>query len=124
MCARPPSEETAILTHTPLHRIELAPAYRFDPTRGRATGHETAVMRHAGNIIGESREPLFAAARHLLSTGIARASDLIATFRGPTMCLRARVGTAAKLSVSETAEGLKFVRHVHITATAQSRKAA
>lgn len=81
-------------------------------------------MRHAGHVIGDSRQPLFDAARYLLRSGIAKASDRIATFRGSTMCLRATVGAAAKLSVSESDRGLEFVEYRELDKSPERKAAA
>lgn len=62
-------------------------------------------MFYNGSNIGLSNEPLFYAARWLLINGKADAKDTIETYRGSTMCLRAKVGDAAKLSVKETDAG-------------------
>jgi hypothetical protein len=105
------------------HIIHLEPAYRCDPHHGRSTGHESAIMRHEGEIIGTSRQPLMDAARYLLEAGIARAADRLSTFRGATRCLSAPIGMAAKLAVSEGEHGLKIVRY-RAFETATGAKAA
>jgi hypothetical protein len=51
--------------------------------------------------IGESRQPLYDAARWLLGQGLALPSDLIGTYRDGTLCLRSTVGRAAKLTIVE-----------------------
>ena len=63
------------------HRIALTAA-----SRDRAT------MHYRGEVIGESREPLFAAARYLLAKGLASPEHRIETWRGKTMCLAGPVG--------------------------------
>lgn len=80
-----------------VHRIDLAPSR-----------HDRAVMMYDGQPIGESRQPLFSAARFLLARGLSQPDDLVATYRGAVMCLRAPVRMAAKLRVMETASGPKF----------------
>ena len=82
--------------HPVEHRIELTAASR-----------DRASMRYRGEVIGESREPLFAAARYLLAKGLASPEDRIETWRGKTMCLAGPVGAAAKLTVN----GYRFQRY-------------
>lgn len=84
------------------HRIDLEPAFRVDPRNGRATGQGKDVMIYDGEVIGESKEPAFAAARHLLSNGLALPSDRLTTYRNGRPCLYTSVGRAAKLTVSES----------------------
>ena len=78
------------------HRIELTAA-----SRDRAT------MHYRGEVIGESREPLFDAARYLLGKDLASPEDRIETWRGRTMCLTGPVGKAAKMTVA----GDRFQRY-------------
>jgi hypothetical protein len=90
-----------------IHKIEL---------RQHKSGKDT--MSYNSEDIGVSRrEPLFDAARILLSMGQATEEDTIETYRkaasgqGLTKCLSATVGVAAKLTVRETDEGfLGFVK--------------
>jgi len=82
------------------HRIDLDPAYRVD-CRGRWSGHGMAVMNYEGRGIGESKQPLYDAARYLLAHGLALPSDLIGTYREGALCLRSTVGRAAKLTIVE-----------------------
>jgi len=115
-----------LTTNTPItteHRIDLEPGYRNDPRHGRSTGHETAIMSYAGEVIGVSKQPIYDAARFLLNAGLARATDRIATFRGDTRCLHGGVGVAAQLSVVEEETGLKVVRQRPF-AGSQTRTAA
>jgi hypothetical protein len=79
-------------------------ALRIDLT---AASHDRATMHYRGEVIGESREPLFAAARYLLAKGLASPEDRIETWRGKTMCLAGPVGAAAKLTVA----GDRFQRY-------------
>jgi hypothetical protein len=78
------------------HKVDLTPAEPF--SRGRAE------MHYAGELLGVSAQPLFSAARLLKERG---ASDdgLIETWRGETVCLRATVGVAAGLMVSDPDSG-------------------
>lgn len=82
------------------HRIDLLPA-RSD----------RAKMVYAGRDLGLSRQSLFDAARKLLADGLAEPDDRIETWRGDTKCLSGPVWAAAKISVSETGFGPKFVRY-------------
>lgn len=85
----------------PGHRIDLEPAFRVN-AKGHATGRGKARMVYNGEVIGESKEPAFAAARWLLEKGLALPSDLLTTFRNGKPCIYTRVGRAAKLTVSES----------------------
>ena len=89
---------------TTTHRIDIEPALR-ETRPGVWTGHGRAIMRYRGEQIGESAEPLFAAARILLDRGLADPDDVIQTFRGDTPCLRAKVGAAAGRSFVEAKAG-------------------
>lgn len=72
-------------------------------------------MRYRGEIIGESGQPLFAAARYLLKAGKATSADRIETYRGETLCLAGQVGKAAKLTVKETSDhAAYFARFVEL----------
>ena len=84
------------------HRIDLESAYRIDPHTGKGAGHGKARMFHEGELIGESRQPAFDAARYLLAKGLALPSDKLATYRDGKPCLFTTVGRAAKLAVRET----------------------
>jgi hypothetical protein len=64
-------------------------------------------MHYRGEVIGESREPLLAAARYFLAKGLASPEDRIETWHGKTMCLAGPVGAAAKLTVN----GYRFQRY-------------
>lgn len=99
-------------TTTPTaHRIDLEPAFRLDE-KGVGRGQGKARMLHMGRLIGESRQPALDAARYLLRAGLASPDELITTYRDGRPCIYARVGTAAKLSVSEPDRGgLRFVQH-------------
>ena len=97
-----------------LHRIDLDPA-----PRGRA------FWAYEGRRQGESSEPLLAAARWLLSEGLAKPGDRVTTYRGEMLCLTALVGVAARLTVAEEARGgLTFRRWRPITARAGAPCAA
>ena len=54
-----------------------------------------------GQRIGEFSQPEHAAARWLLSNGLATASDTIVTYRGQTPCLHGNVGWLAARGASE-----------------------
>ncbi len=98
------SQTTTTRPRAPLatsHRIDLEPAYRVD-AKGRAAGHGRAVMVYQGEVIGESKEPAFAAARWLLANGLALPSDGLVTYRDGRPCLFSTVGRAAKLTVAES----------------------
>ncbi len=84
------------------HRIDLESAYRFDSRRGEGAGHGKARMFHEGELIGESRQPAFDAARYLLAKGLALPSDMLTTYRDGKPCLYTTVGRAAKLAIRET----------------------
>ncbi len=84
------------------HRIDLESAYRIDPRTGEGVGHGKARMFHEGEFIGESRQPAFDAARHLLAKGLALPSDMLTTYRDGKPCLFTTVGRAAKLAIRET----------------------
>lgn len=84
------------------HRIDLESAYRIDLRKGQGAGHGKARMFHEGELIGESRQPAFDAARYLLAKGLALPSDMLTTYRDGKPCLFTTVGRAAKLSVRET----------------------
>jgi hypothetical protein len=62
-------------------------------------------MTYEGEKIGECGQPSFAAARWLLGNGRADPGDMIVTVRNGMDCMRARVGVAARLSVSEPDKG-------------------
>jgi hypothetical protein len=55
-----------------------------------------------GEVIGQSTQPLHAAARWLLDNGIADARDEIATYRGETLSMHGIVGDMAKFTVEES----------------------
>lgn len=97
-----PQATTAKSPPPPAHRINLEPAFRVDPRNGRATGQGKAVMVYNGQVIGESKEPAFAAARYLLANGLALPSDRLAAYRNGLPCLFSTVGRCAKLAVAET----------------------
>lgn len=84
------------------HRIDLSPSYRTDE-KGRSSGHGKAVMTYGGRTIGETGEPLFAAARYLLAKGLARPEDMISTYRNGVRSMSANVEWAAGRTVVETA---------------------
>lgn len=69
------------------------------------TGCGKAEIRFRGEFLGVSSEPLFAAARLLLSRGEAEPEDTIETYRNGISCLRASVGTASGLTVKERSRG-------------------
>ena len=96
------------------HRIELVPAYRLHPVTGISAGNERALMSYQGKGIGDSSEPICDAARYLLKHGLAQETDRIETWRGETLCLKASVDNAAKLTVRETASGPKFFRYAEL----------
>lgn len=85
-----------------VHRIDLTSARRRN-ANGVSIGHDKAFMSYRGELIGGSRQPLFAAARYLLARSLAEPSDLIQTFRNGVPCMAATVGRAADRSVLETA---------------------
>jgi hypothetical protein len=87
------------------HRIDLTPAYRVDPKSGRATGHGKDVMTYEGAVIGESRQPAYDGARHLLAEGLALRGDNLTTYRDGKACIHTTVGRGAKLTVVESARG-------------------
>jgi len=72
-----------------------------------AASRDRATMHYRGEVIGESREPLLAAARYFLAKGLASPEDRIETWHGKTMCLAGPVGAAAKLTVN----GYRFQRY-------------
>ena len=84
------------------HRIDIESAYRIDPRTGKGAGHGNAHMFHEGELIGESRQPAFDAARYLLAKGLALPSDMLTTYRDGKPCLFTTVGRAAKLTIRET----------------------
>jgi hypothetical protein len=59
-------------------------------------------MFHEGELIRESRQPAFDAARHLLAKGLALPSDRLTTYRNGKACIYTTVGRAARLTVKET----------------------
>jgi hypothetical protein len=62
-------------------------------------------MSYRGEVIGQSDQPIYAAARWLLDRGIAAPGDEIATYRGETLCMSGNVGDCAKLTVGESKGG-------------------
>ena len=59
------------------------------------TGIDSYFASFKGQRIGEFSQPEHAAARWLLSNGLATASDTIVTYRGQTPCLHGNVGWLA-----------------------------
>ncbi|CAJ0892730.1 hypothetical protein AMST5_04244 [freshwater sediment metagenome] len=96
--------ENPLPTTAKSHRVDLEPAYRVtDPARGTTAGHGKAFMLYEGQVIGESKEPAFDAARWLLKRGLALPSDRLTTYRDGTPCVFTTVGRAATLSVRDNA---------------------
>ena len=92
------------------HRINLRPELR--PRTGRASddrlvprGYGPTPMSYHGEVIGQSNQPLYAAARWLLDHGIANAEDEVGTYRGETLSMHGIVGELAKLTVEEAKNG-------------------
>jgi hypothetical protein len=77
----------------------------------RGAGRFEARLDDDNHVLCESRTPFFDAARKLVADGYDRNATLILRHAGSDMdCLKARLGTAASLSVEETDYGPK-VRH-------------
>lgn len=94
------------LPTTKSHRVDLEPAYRVtDPARGTTAGHGKAFMLYEGQVIGESKEPAFDAARWLLKRGLALPSDRLTTYRNGMPCVFTTVGRSAALTLEERTNG-------------------
>ena len=88
------------------HVIVVSPHMRADGTR-----HPNAFeARLAGELLCVSETPLLDGARALLARGIAHPNDTIAIRHGGSHvdALRARVGTAAGLAISDPAGGRRI----------------
>ena len=86
-----------------VHKIILSP-YTQD----------RAFFQYGEHFHGDSREPLFAAARELLVRGLADPEDVIETWwRGSdTWAMRAKVGYAAGRTILEMKSGgIRMVKH-------------
>ena len=93
------------------HRIDLTPAFRQKPDK-TYTGQGMAFMSYQGQPIGESKQPLFAAARWLLANGRALPGDRVQTYRSGVLCMTGPVDVAAGLTVLEPdSGGLRFARY-------------
>jgi hypothetical protein len=67
-------------------------------------------MSYRGEVIGQSDQPIYAAARWPLDRGIAEPGDEIATYRGETLCMSGNVGDLAKWTVEELKKGKPSLR--------------
>ena len=83
-----------------IHKIELT-QYKRDKV----------AMFYNSTPIGISSEPLFEAARFLLSEGKASHDDIVETYRGETKCMSAKVGIAATKTVKEDRLGIRIVEY-------------
>jgi hypothetical protein len=93
---------------TTIHRVDLTPARRRDgrslepgSERNVWTGHGRSFVHYAGELIGEFRCPMCEASRWLLASGLAEATDGIATYRNGVEAMSGTVGVMAKLTVTE-----------------------
>lgn len=64
-----------------------------------------AEMYFNGEHIGQSSEPLFAAARWLLANNLAKPDDQVRIYRDEMLCMAGPVGLSARLTVSEDKRG-------------------
>jgi hypothetical protein len=72
------------------HIIHLTPAK-----------HGKASMYYFGAYLGDSKQPIYDAARLLVKNGLAKEDDEITTLRDDTVCLRSSVSVAAGRKVVE-----------------------
>jgi hypothetical protein len=83
--------------------IVIAPA-------GDQRNADVFTAHHGDTLLATSRTPFFDGARKLLERGADPADVLTMRHRGSdTVSLRARVGTAAKLTVHETNAGPRYL---------------
>jgi hypothetical protein len=88
-----------------VRRIDLQPDKR---------GFGGDTMLYNGKKIGKSTQPLYDAARWLLSNNAAAETDTVATYRGETLSMHGLVGDLAKWAVEERKDGnpsLRLVRY-------------
>jgi hypothetical protein len=86
-----------------LHRIDLRPELR--PQAGYERNDRRLPRPYRGEIIGQSNQPLYAAARWLLDQGIASTSDEVATYRGEILAMHGIAGDMAKMTAEESNGG-------------------
>jgi hypothetical protein len=87
-----------------LHEVWLRSAYRIDRRKGRSFGYDTQFLYYRGELLGQTRDCIYGAARLLLEKGLADPNDTIQTIweGSGRLSLRAIVGEAAKWTVVET----------------------
>jgi hypothetical protein len=87
-----------------VHEVRLRAAYRLDPGKGRSSGHGAVELHYCGSLLGRSSDGILAAARILLKRNLADPEDVVQTVWDDTgmPSMRAKVGVAAKWTVSET----------------------
>jgi hypothetical protein len=92
-----------------LHRIDLRPELRPQTGRDRndlrlPRGYGPTPMSYLGGVIGQSDQPIYAAARWLLDHGIATADD-VATYRNGVLSMSGNIGELAEWTIEELKKG-------------------
>jgi hypothetical protein len=96
-------------------RIDLRPELRPQTGTDRddrrvPRGHGPTPMLYRGEVIGQSDQPIYEAARWLLGQGIASPGDEIATYRGEVLSMSGSVGELARWAVEERKKGRAGMR--------------